>query len=74
MSSTLTGKVLRALLAKVNCRSWLTCTLGHLYGTSPLSLFKGKNCFLELDTGSVDVGSVTATEGSSGVPGGHAGS
>lgn len=66
--------MLRALLAKVSCRSWLNCTSGHLYGTSSLSLLKGKTSSLELDTDSVDVGSVTATEGRSGVPGGHAGS
>lgn len=48
--------------------------LGLLYGTSFLSLFEGKTSFLELDTDSVDVGSVTTTEGRSGVPGGHAGS
>lgn len=74
MSSRLTGKVLGALLAKASCRSWLTCMLGLLYGTSSLSLFEGKTSFLELDTDSVDVGSVTTTEGRSGVPGGHAGS
>jgi len=74
MSSSLTGEVLRVLLAEVSCRSWLTCTLDHLYGRSSLSLFKGKTPFLELDADSVDVGSVTATEGRSGVPGRHAGS
>lgn len=73
MSSRLTGKVLGAL-AKVSCRSWVTCMLSLLYGTSSLALFEGKTYFLELDADSVDVGSVTTTEGRSGVPGVRAGS
>lgn len=55
MPSRCTGKVLRPLWSKVSRRSWQTCALGHLYGTSSLFFFKGKTSFPELDAGGVNV-------------------